>query len=91
MKRVLITGANKMTTVFGIPIKYISPNLLAFYLNKRKENMPTGLILVMILLHYLPRFQKEPQISSSFKLITGRLPISFEKFLVDFKHLMIKQ
>ena len=83
--------ANKMTAVFGISIKYISPNLLAFYLNKRKENMPTGLILVMIMLHYLPRFQKKAQISNSFKLIASRMPITFDKFLVDFKHLMIKQ
>jgi len=28
---------------------------------KRKAKIPVGFILVMIMLHYLPRFQKEPE------------------------------
>ena len=73
--------AVQMTSVLGIPIKYNSPNLLSFYLTKRKEKVPAGLIMVMIMLHYLPRFQKEPLISDWIKVITGREPINFRKFL----------
>ena len=55
--------AEKLSKGLNTTIKYESPNLIKFFLTKRREKMPTMLILVMIMLHYLPRFQKEPQIT----------------------------
>ena len=66
-------------------ITYESPNLLTFYWTKRKEKMPFMLIMVMIMLHYLPKFQKEPQNTEGVKNIIGREPITFGQFIKDNK------
>ncbi len=66
-------------------ITYESPNLFTFYWTKRKEKMPFMLIMVMIMLHYLPRFQKEPQITEGVKNIIGKEPITFNQFIKDNK------
>ena len=71
-------------------IRYESPNLINFYLTKRKEKMPTMLILVMMMLHYLSRFQKEPSTTNCVKTITGKQPISFDHFINDYKTLLSK-
>lgn len=69
----------------GQKIRYRSPNLIKFFLRKRKEGMPTPLILVMIMLHYLPRFSKPPQRSAWVQKITGRAPVSFATFARDYR------
>jgi uncharacterized protein YbjT (DUF2867 family) len=66
-------------------ITYKSPNLFTFYWTKRKEKMPFMLIMVMIMLHYLPRFQKEPRNTEGVKNIIGREPITFNQFIKDNK------
>ena len=38
----------KLSEGLGKKIDYVSPNLLQFYFTKRRENMPTTFILVMI-------------------------------------------
>jgi hypothetical protein len=43
--------------------------------------MPTGMIVVMILLHLLPRFQKEPTISGFYQQLTGKTPTSLKSFI----------
>lgn len=71
----------------GIKIQYKSPNLLHFFLTKRRENVPTMLILVMIMLHYFPRFQKEPPLSDWVEKLTGKPPKSFVQFIHDHQKL----
>jgi len=73
--------AEQISKVIGKTIKFISPHLLQFFWNKRKENVPTMLILVMIMLHYFPRFQKTPKTTEWIKSITGHEPRSFENFI----------
>jgi len=73
--------AKIISNVIGITINFVSPNLLQFFLAKRKENMPSMLILVMIMLHYFPRFQKTPKTTDCVKMITGHEPKSFDKFV----------
>jgi len=78
--------AEKISKGIGKTIKFISPNLLQFFLTKRKENMPTMLILVMIMLHYFPRFQKTPKTTEWVKIITGQEPKSFDDFVLTNKN-----
>jgi uncharacterized protein YbjT (DUF2867 family) len=80
--------AKRLSQGLGVVIKYRSPNLLKFYLRKRKEKMSTELILVMIMLHYLPRFQRSPAISNYVKEITHVEPKSFERFIIENKALL---
>ncbi len=74
--------ADKISKEIGKSIKYISPNLLQFFLTKRKENIPTMLILVMIMLHYFPRFQKTPITTEWVKIISGQEPKTFDEFVL---------
>jgi uncharacterized protein YbjT (DUF2867 family) len=73
--------AEKISSGIGKTINFISPNLLQFFLTKRKENMPSMLILVIIMLHYFPRFQKTPKTTDCVKIITGQEPKSFDSFV----------
>ena len=78
--------AEKISNRIGKTINFISPNLIQFFLTKRKENMPTMLILVMIMLHYFPRFQKTPKTTEWVKIITGQEPKSFDDFVLANKN-----
>lgn len=52
-----------------------------FYLQKRRENLSPGLILVMLLLHFLPRFQKPPEIVPTYQQIFAEPPRRLEAFI----------
>jgi len=80
--------ARALSSNLGIDIHFKSPSPVSFFLTKRKEKMPTMLILVMIMLHYFPRFQNEPKITDWVEKITNRLPITFEQFINDNKKLL---
>ena len=81
--------ADKLSLGLGTKITYISPNLVSFTLQKLKENVPFGYILVLIILHYLPRFQREPFFSNAFMKIIGRNPTTFDQFVQDNKDLLL--
>jgi len=75
--------ADELSRVLGTTITYRSPNLLAFYLAQRKDGVPAAMILVLIMLHFLPRFQQEPAVTDVVQEITGRAPASFAQFVQD--------
>jgi uncharacterized protein YbjT (DUF2867 family) len=70
-----------LSEVLGRKITFESPNLLKFFMQMRKEGIATGFILVMIMLHYLPRFQKLPVISIDFEVITNSNPTHLKDFI----------
>lgn len=73
--------AHKLSNGLGEKIKFVSPNLLQFFLTKRKEGVTIKFILVMIMLHYVPRFKKTPRTTECVKNITGQEPKSFDDFI----------
>ncbi len=77
--------AKRLSDSLGRSIKYVSPSLLGFYLAKRAEGILRPLILVMMALHYLPRFQKTPHVADSVKALTGKPPRTFSEFIADYK------
>jgi uncharacterized protein YbjT (DUF2867 family) len=81
--------AEILSTNLGTEIQFKSPNLLSFFFAKRMENIPTMLILVMIMLHYLPRFQQEPKISEWVEKITDQAPTTFKQFIRDNIHALV--
>lgn len=77
-----------LSTHSGITIQFKSPTLLGFFLEKRKEKLPARLIFVMIMLHYFPRFQKEPRTTEWVERIINRPPTTFEQFIKNNKRLL---
>lgn len=63
------------------PIRFENVNPLQFYRLKKRSGMAKGMIIVMILLHFLPRFQKEPNISNFYEKLTGKKPTSLKDFI----------
>jgi len=43
--------------------------------------MEKGMIIVMIMLHFLPRLQKEPVISNYYEQLTGKKPTALNDFI----------
>lgn len=80
--------AQMIGETIGTKISYKSPNLLHFYIKKRKEKVPAMFVFVMIMLHYLPRFQKEPEVTDWAKILTEKEPNTFKEFLCKNKDLL---
>ena len=70
-----------LSQVLERKIIFESPNLLHFFMQKKKEGVASSFILVMIMLHYLPRFQKTPLISNDFERITHTAPMPLKDFI----------
>jgi uncharacterized protein YbjT (DUF2867 family) len=69
----------------GYAVHYESPNPIRFYLTKRRQGVASGLVLVMLFLHFLPRFQNSPRISPDFTRLTSRLPNTLANFIDQHK------
>jgi uncharacterized protein YbjT (DUF2867 family) len=70
-----------ISSITRVKISYNSINPVRFYFQKRKEGLESGFALVMTLLHFLPRIQKEPQISKDYKNITGKKASNLNEFI----------
>ncbi|HRP69132.1 MAG TPA: NmrA family NAD(P)-binding protein [Turneriella sp.] len=77
--------AEQLSQGLGKTISFVSPSLFSFYRKKRAEGAPRMLILVMIFLHFLPRFSKIPRITDDVELVLKRKPISFAEFIHDYQ------
>jgi uncharacterized protein YbjT (DUF2867 family) len=62
-------------------VAYKSVGPVRFYFLKRKKRMARAYALVMIMLHFLPRFAKPPLISDNYQKITGKKPTSITDFI----------
>lgn len=63
------------------PIRFSSVSPFKFYRIKQREGLVKGMIMVMIMLHFLPRFQKEPIISDNYEKLTGKKPTRLSDFI----------
>ncbi|AUS06014.1 NmrA family NAD(P)-binding protein [Pseudotamlana carrageenivorans] len=69
-----------LNQVTGLHISFNSINPIRFYFKKKKEGLNKDFALVMTLLHFLPRLEKEPKISNNYKQLTGKKPITLTEF-----------
>lgn len=67
-------------------IEYKSVNPISFFIKKKQEGVPTAMVIVLIVLHFLPRFQKEPEIHNDIFIVLSRKPINLDSFLKREKH-----
>lgn len=75
--------ADQLTAGLGTPIAYVSPSPWQFFWTKKREGVAPGFVLIMLLLHYLPRFAAEPPTTSAVADLTGHPPIEFAQFVAD--------
>lgn len=73
--------AEMIRSITGERIEYKSLDPFSFYLEKRNDGTDKSMTLVMTMLHFLPRLSKEPAVSDSFRLITGKSPGTLGNFL----------
>lgn len=79
--------AAEITRIIGREIEYKNVNPISFFFKKRKEGLAPGFIIVMIVLHFLPRFQSTPKLSDNYKQITGKEPTILSEFIEREKEL----
>ena len=70
-----------INSLISKPIRFRNVNVFDFYRIKKRDGMETGMIVVMILLHFLPRFQREPRISDVYERLTGKKPTGLRAFI----------
>lgn len=58
----------------GRKITFRSVNPLRFLLMKHFQGTKFGFAIVILVLHYLPKFQPEPKVSDNYKKLTGKEP-----------------
>lgn len=81
--------ADQLTTGLGMPITYESPSPWRFYRTRRREGSAPGLILVMLMLHMLPRFTATPPVTHTVADLTGRAPIEFAQFVAAHRETLL--
>jgi NmrA-like family len=81
--------ANKLSKILQVVIIFRSPNLLSFFIRKKREGVAVSFILILIMLHFFPRFQNPPKTTNTVQEITGRPPREFEDYVRDNKDLLL--
>ncbi len=74
--------ANELSNITHRQISYKSINPIWFYARKRDEGLNHSFALVITLLHFLPRVQQDPVITSDFQSITGKKPTTLRQFIL---------
>jgi len=75
--------ADQLTMGLRTPISYVSPNFWRFYRALRRDGQEPGLILVMLILHVLPRFTGTPSVTNTIAEVTGQAPNEFADFVAS--------
>ena len=79
----LVTFADAVKEInkaIGTELKYRNVNLFCFWRHRKKQGTPPAMIAVMIMLHFLPRLQKLPAVSSAYREITSKEPTTLAEF-----------
>jgi uncharacterized protein YbjT (DUF2867 family) len=71
----------QINEVVANKIRFVNVNPFRYYAMKRREGITRGLVFVTLLLHFLPRFQKEPRISDFYEKLTGKKPTTLKSFI----------
>lgn len=71
----------RINQITGAQLRYRSVSPLWFVLFQLKNGVKLGMAVVMCILHYLPRFQKEPKLSGAYRDVFGREPDSLDAFI----------
>jgi uncharacterized protein YbjT (DUF2867 family) len=65
----------------GVTIACESPNPISYVWREYRAGRPLGMAMVMVMLHYLPRFFESPGQADTVKRLTGREPGTIREFV----------
>jgi nucleoside-diphosphate-sugar epimerase len=74
-----------LSEVLNRKVKYRSVSPFSFYFHKRAQKVPKDFIMVLIALHFFPRFQSTPLLSDTYPKMTGKSPTSLREFMEHHK------
>lgn len=77
----MVDVALRLTTRLGLPWAYEDPGPLRYAWRTWSESGKISLVGVMLLLHWLPRFGKDPMISGDLERLTGEPPTSLDAWI----------
>ncbi len=80
----------RMSKILGRNIDFNALDPIRFFWKKKQEGVETGLVLVMTMLHFLPRLQAPPMISSNYEMLSGKQPTTIESFITTNQTAFIK-
>ncbi len=70
-----------MSEITGTKFRFKNINPISFYIKERKSGMQRGFAIVMTILHFLPRLQKEPEISNNYFKLTAKKTTTLKQFI----------
>jgi uncharacterized protein YbjT (DUF2867 family) len=70
-----------LQSTLGWEISYRSANPISFYRVKKKEGLKKAYILIILILHLIPRFSKPPARISDYAVIMNKDPYSLQEFI----------
>lgn len=79
--------ATQINRTISGTVQFKNVNPVRFFWMKWRDGMSPGKILVMIVLHFLPRFQQEPDISDVYEQLTGKKPTTLAEFIEREKYI----
>jgi uncharacterized protein YbjT (DUF2867 family) len=74
-----------LTEVLGRKITYTRPSVVQFFREMQKRNLPVAFIMVMVALYTVARVGLAKKVTSEFRQLMKRDPISFRQFAEDYK------
>ncbi|MFP4268618.1 MAG: NmrA family NAD(P)-binding protein [Spirochaetaceae bacterium] len=73
--------ASIIRKVAGVDITYKSVHPLKYFIKKKREGVKIPMIIVMLVLHFLPRIQGKPEIVKTYKELLHCEPRTVEEFV----------
>jgi len=73
--------ADLINEVTSDKIEYASVSPIKFFKIKKQDGFSNGLTIVMTMLHFLPRLQKEPIVSDFYEYLTGLRSTTLKEFV----------
>jgi hypothetical protein len=73
--------AEIMSSEINDNIEFVNVNPLKFFRIIKQDGLNSGLIIVMTMLHFLPRLQSDPTISNNYETLIGHKPTTLKEFV----------
>jgi len=82
------SAADIMSAELKDKIEFITVNPFKFFMIKKHDGLNSGLIIVMTMLHFLPRLQSAPKITNNYETLTGNKPATLKEFIARERNIL---